>query len=68
MSLSDLMKENPNTLNELLKQGVEERQARLRGLKLKTKKPRLNKLLGDAHPFTGEDTEILRQYFRLTRG
>lgn len=68
MTLRDLMQTEKSTIDELLKQGVVERQAKLRGMKLKTKKPRLTQLLGESHPFSGEDAELLRQYFRITRG
>jgi len=41
---------------------------RIEHIELKRKKPRLSKILGDANPLKAEDAELLREYFRLTKG
>lgn len=71
-SLMDLMQNDPNILMKQIKNPnvvlPEPESVKIPSLQIKRKRPSINQLIGEENnPMRGDDAEILRQFFKLSR-
>lgn len=68
MTILEQMKEN-DELKMLLATGDKRIQdaIKLKGLAMKPKRPRVNKILGEANPFNSEELEALKEFAKISR-